>query len=70
MSILQISQGTDWASTNMDNMQGACLSELSRNVTLREETEDDTPSIAEIIEKLACPGNCSSKGSCVDGELA
>ena len=51
----------------MEGMQSACLAELYRNVSLRQEDDDGSPSIAEQIENIACVNNCSLAGRCEKG---
>lgn len=45
------------------------MKELSQNTTLKKDSEDGKPSIAEQIIKVVCLNECSDNGVCINGNL-
>ncbi|XP_060071672.1 von Willebrand factor D and EGF domain-containing protein-like [Ylistrum balloti] len=59
---------TDWTDSSREGLKDSCLMELQMNTTLQEKGPGDTPSLAEKISEISCPGECSGLGTCNQGE--
>ncbi|XP_069141427.1 von Willebrand factor D and EGF domain-containing protein-like isoform X2 [Argopecten irradians] len=64
---VMLSNTTDWTDSSRETLQDRCLSELQLNSTLERIGTAGHPSIAAAIREIACPGNCTSSGICVNG---
>ncbi|XP_069142163.1 von Willebrand factor D and EGF domain-containing protein-like [Argopecten irradians] len=64
---IMLSNSTVFTDSSREALQGSCLAELELNTTLETEGVPGHPSIASAIKEIACPGNCSDSGICVNG---
>ncbi|ESP04737.1 hypothetical protein LOTGIDRAFT_237269 [Lottia gigantea] len=61
--------GTDvFALSAISSVSSQCLREASMNGTLREEKVDSNKTILEMVNEVACPGECSDQGLCEHGK--
>lgn len=64
---IMLSNSTDWIDSSREALQENCLANLELNTTLETKGVPGHPSIAASIKEIACPGNCSDTGICVNG---
>ncbi|XP_055957189.1 von Willebrand factor D and EGF domain-containing protein-like [Patella vulgata] len=64
---IQLSGTTNFSLTAINSIRSQCLREASMNVTLRQETSPDKPSVLKMVKAVACPAECSDRGVCVNG---
>ncbi|XP_055957194.1 von Willebrand factor D and EGF domain-containing protein-like [Patella vulgata] len=64
---IQLSGTTDFSLAAVNAIRSQCLREASMNVTLRQETSPDKPSVLKLVKAVACPAECSERGDCVNG---
>ncbi|KAK3101603.1 hypothetical protein FSP39_004782 [Pinctada imbricata] len=62
-----ISNSTSWTGSSRESLKSTCLTELSLNKTLTEASAPGKKSIAEQIEEVTCPNECSGQGVCKNG---
>ncbi|KAK6180905.1 hypothetical protein SNE40_008870 [Patella caerulea] len=64
---IQLSGTTNFSLSAVNSIRSQCLREARMNVTLRQETSPDKPSVLKMVKTVACPSECSERGVCVNG---
>ncbi|XP_061170596.1 von Willebrand factor D and EGF domain-containing protein-like [Saccostrea echinata] len=62
-----LTNSTIWSAGTREALRTTCMKELSQNTTLKEDTKEGKPSIAQQIKKIACMNECSWHGNCLNG---
>ncbi|XP_055957195.1 von Willebrand factor D and EGF domain-containing protein-like [Patella vulgata] len=67
VSDIRLSGTSNFSLAAINSIRSQCLREARMNVTLRQETSPDKPSVLEMVKAVACPAECSDRGVCVNG---
>ncbi|XP_055957191.1 von Willebrand factor D and EGF domain-containing protein isoform X2 [Patella vulgata] len=67
VSDIQLSGTSNFSLAAINSIRSQCLREARMNVTLRQETSPNKPSVLKMVKAVACPAECSERGVCVKG---